>query len=185
MKRALQFGFIFLNFLFVFGCVSQVVPPAARSQVNRSISFEKLVQSPGRYVGEWVVFGGVILSSRNRKRGTEIEIMQKPLTRSDEPEESDESKGRFIAFYRGYLETSVYKKDRSVTVFGEVTGQERRLIGEMFYTYPVVTIRKIRLWPDRDQFYYPPYWYIPYGYDGYYYPWLGYGYPYRYSPYWP
>lgn len=170
-----------ISFIIVTGCVSRVVPPELRPDVNRSITFEELVRDPDRYKGELLVLGGVILSSENRQDGSEIEVMQRPLTRTDRPKEVDETGGRFIALHPGYLETAVYGKERRVTVLGEVSGREVRVIGELTYPYPVIKIRKIRLWPEIEErtTTYPPYWYDPYYYPG---GWW-YGPPYRY-PYW-
>ncbi len=170
-----------VGWLALSGCASRVVPPEMKGQVNRRLSFEELLQNPNRYRGELVVYGGVIISSKNRAEGTELEIMQKPLDWSDEPEYVDVSYGRFLALYPGYLETTVYAKDRRVTVVGEVTGQERRPVGEMRYAYPTLQVKTIRLWPEyreRDYLYpYPHYWYGP----GYY----PYRYRYPYYPYYP
>lgn len=165
-----------LLLFFVLGCASAVVPTELQGRVNRTLSFEQLVRNPERYRGAMVVLGGVILSSVNRPQGTEVEILQKPLTRRDEPRDVDESYGRFIALYEGYLETTVYSKDRRVTVLGVVSGKEKRPLGGIIYGYPKITVTKIRLWPVVEENPYPPYgWYDPYFYGPYYY-----RYPYYY-----
>ncbi len=172
-----------LGALAVAGCASRVVPPELSARVNRELSFEELSQNPNRYLGELVVYGGVIISSKNRAEGTELEIMQKPLDRTDEPLDVDTSHGRFLALYPGYLETAVYTKDRRITVVAEVTGREERPVGEMRYAYPTLRVHSIRLWPayaERPYYYpHPYYWYGP-RYDPY---WHRYGYP--YYPYYP
>ncbi|MEK6777266.1 MAG: Slp family lipoprotein [bacterium] len=196
LKRVMTFrqttcfaGLLFL-LITASACVSMVVPPELRSKVNRAVLFGDIVRDPGRYNGELVVLGGVIISATNRQEGTEVEILQKPLLRTDEPVDADETGGRFIGFYPGYLETAVYEKGRKVTVVGEVNGKVERPIGEVIYGYPVIRARKIHLWPEikEDPYRYSPYWYDPFYYD----PWGPYGpgypypyYPYPYRPYWP
>ncbi|NOY53104.1 MAG: hypothetical protein GXP58_05720 [Deltaproteobacteria bacterium] len=184
MKRCLSRLFpFFALIIYAAGCAAPVVPPELRGRVNRSVSFSQLVQNPEYYRGTLVVLGGVILSAVNRPQGTEITILQKPLDRGDEPREVDESYGRFIALYKGYLETKVYSKDRRVTVLGVVSGKEERALGEIRYGYPVITVTKIRLWPVQEESSYPPYgWYDPYFYGPYYY---RYPYYFPYYPYWP
>ena len=174
---------VFLTIFFLAGCTSKFVPPEFVSQVNRSVFFEELVQNPDQLKGEWIVLGGIIINSKNLKEGTEIEILQKPLSQTDEPKNVDDSGGRFLALYNGYLETSVYKKERRVTVLGEVIGGEKRNIGETSYIYPVISLKKLRLWPEMEEVPYP---YYPYRYDPYYYPhwWYGGHYRYPYYPYW-
>ena len=171
------------------GCSSRVVPPELTPKVNRSVSFRAILEEPRRYEGEVVVLGGVIIASANKESGTELEILQQPLSRIDEPRSVDESAGRFIASYPGYLETTVYKEDRKVTVVGEVAGQESRPLGEIIYRYPVVKVLKVHLWPIYDVRDYPPYWRDPYYYPPYWYgrPYYRHGYPYypgHYYPYW-
>jgi outer membrane lipoprotein len=182
MKTGLYVILPLLLLIFSFGCASRVVPPELAGKVNRSLSFEQLLRNPDRYKGEMVVYGGVILSSVNRSEGTVIEILQKPLSRTDEPEDVDQSYGRFLAVYDGYLETTVYSKDRRVTVLGVVAGREKRPIGEITYVYPKIMIKKIHLWPVMQENAYPPYWYDPFFYPSWYGPYY-YRYPYH-SPYW-
>ncbi|PIV84697.1 MAG: hypothetical protein CO150_05675 [Nitrospirae bacterium CG_4_9_14_3_um_filter_53_35] len=190
IRKTIRYIGLLLFLMAAAGCVSSVVPPELRSRVNRSVSFEDLVRDPNRYQGELVVLGGVIISASNRKEGTEVEILQKPLSRTDQPVDADETGGRFIGLYPGYLETTIYEKGRKVTVLGEVSGKVERPIGEVIYPYPVIRARKIHLWPEIKE---DPYRYPPYGYDPFYYdPWWPYGsgypypyYPYPYRPYWP
>ncbi|MDX1765080.1 MAG: Slp family lipoprotein, partial [bacterium] len=132
------------------GCASRVVPPELMPKVNRNISFQELTAEPQKYRGQLVVLGGVIIASANKQQGTELEILQQPLSRVDEPRGVDQSGGRFIASYPGYLETTVYKKDRKVTIVGEVTGNEDRTLGEIINSYPENKALKVHLWPLYD-----------------------------------
>jgi outer membrane lipoprotein len=66
-----------------------------------------------------------------------------------------------------------------------VQGREVRQIDQVQYPYPVVSCKKIHLWPNRPSIVYSypsPYWYGPYGYGPWGRGWPGY-YPYWY-PYW-
>jgi outer membrane lipoprotein len=161
------------------GCTSRIVPPELQPRVNRSVAFEEIIEEPMRYRGEIVVLGGVILAAKNLEQGTELEILQKPLSRMDEPKDVDISHGRFIALYPGYLETTVYKKGRKVTIVGEVYGKEGRPLGEILYSYPLLKAVQVHLWPVYEYHDYPPYWYDPYYYSPY---WYGRPY-YRNGPY--
>ncbi|MGC8756715.1 MAG: Slp family lipoprotein, partial [bacterium] len=76
-----------------------------------------------------------------------LEIMQLPLDSDYKPKTGDESSGRFIALYKGYLETHIFSPGRLVTVVGTVNGSKKGTIGSMSYNFPVIDITYIKLWP--------------------------------------
>lgn len=69
---------------------------------------------------------------------------------------------------------AIYSKGREVTLAGEVKGKRVLPLGEIEYTYPLIAIKEIHLWPDESKgliypypYGYYPYWYHPYGYYPY------------------
>jgi outer membrane lipoprotein len=107
----------------------------------------------------------VIISSVNLKEGTMIEVLQKPADTRGKPKDVDESEGRFLALHPGYLDVAIYNRGRKVTVAGEVEGKKIQRLGEIEYTYPLISAKEIHLWPveKKDRVYYPR-WYAPYWY---------------------
>lgn len=105
------------------------------------------------YVGETVLWGGVIVNATNLEERTRLEIVGYPLDEySQRPQTDAEPQGRFLAYREGYLETAEYGRGRRVTVRGEITGSERGRIGEAPYTYPAVAVDELELWPEsRDR----------------------------------
>ncbi len=125
------------------------------------------MKDPDAYRGRVVLWGGEIIESKNLKEGTRVVVLQKDLNRWGRPKESNKSQGRFIVLYPGYLDTAIYRRDREVTVAGEVIGQEGLPIDEIEYTYPVLSPRGIHLWSEERKARYPYYpypwwWYYPY-----------------------
>lgn len=55
----------------------------------------------------------------------------------------------------GFLDPFVYSVGRQVTVAGILAGKEVHPLGEISYTYPIVTSRELYLWPVDDYFYLP------------------------------
>lgn len=163
------------------GC-AHVISEDVRNQVDEGITFRQVFQNPDAYKGKVVVWGGAIIKMTHQKDGTLVEILQKPLEMDDQPADSDRSGGRFLAFYKGFLDDAVYAKGRRITVAAEVVGSRKMPLGEIEYTYPFVTIKEIHLWPERIREPYPPYWYYPGWYDPWWYPWYG-PWGYRY-PWW-
>ena len=128
------------------------------------------------YQNQLVTWGGVILDTHTKQNMTEIIILSKRLTDSTGPVEQDESLGRFIAQTRDFLDPALYAKNKEITVHGRILRQENRKVGEYEYSYPIVTVESLYLWPPRPD---PAYWYDPW-YDPWYGPWYR---PYPYYPY--
>jgi outer membrane lipoprotein len=158
--------------LFLFSGCAHVISKEMREKAEPSLTFEQVLQDPNAYKGKTVVWGGEIVETFNQKDGTtEIEVFQLPLDSRDAPKVSYDSKGRFLIRTNKYLDPYLYKKERKITVAGEIQGEEVQPLGEMSYRYPVVAAQQIHLWEES---YYLPYPYYP---CGYYDPWWGY-------PYW-
>lgn len=149
------------------GC-AHPISGSFRDQVDEDLAFGRVLQTPERFEGEKVVLGGIIVKTRNFEGWTEIEAVQVPLDCWGYPYSRDDSEGRVIFRYEGYLEPEIYAKNREVTVGGTVAGSKSGKIDEKDYQYPVVKVEEIRLWEDYG---YPYYGYPYYGYP------YGYGYP--------
>ena len=154
-----KLGFVVLFLLMPFGC-GYPISKNLRQEAQKNLSFSMVFEDPMAYKGTIVIWGGKIIKTLNRKQGTEILVLQIPLNWRERPEEDDSSRGRFIAKSSGYLDAAVYAAGRKITVAGEVVGKEIWPVGEIEYTYPVVTIKEIHLWPREEaNIYVPPYYY--------------------------
>ncbi len=158
----------FALFLLVSGC-APVISKELRTQVAREITFREVIQDPDVYKGKLVLLGGVIIGAKNLEEGTLIEVLQKPADRRGRPRDVDQSDGRFMALYEGFLDAAIYSEGREVTVAGEVKGKRVLPLGEIQYAYPLIAIKEIYLWPPKtkERFYLYPYWYYPWWYDSY------------------
>ena len=95
-----------------------------------------------------MVFGGKVLTARRQKDGTRIEILQLPLDRSLRPVyDLTQSQGRFIALQREFLDPATLPPGTSVTVTGEISGTITLPLDETDYTYPVIEIKRVQVWP--------------------------------------
>ncbi len=161
--------------LIIAGC-APVISKDIRDQVARDLSFKEVLQDPEAYSGKLVLWGGVIIKAENQKEGTLIEVLQKPTDREGRPKAIDQSDGRFLALYDGFLDVAIYSRDREVTVAGEIKEKRVLPLGDIQYAYPLILVRQLHLWPaERKERPYP--YPRPYGP----YPWWWYHpYPYRY-----
>ncbi len=150
------------------GC-APVISNNLMQQIDPSVTFEKAFDDPELVKGITILWGGDIVSTRNLKEGTLIEVVQKPLDRGKKPWRGDRSGGRFLALYDGFLDGEIYAKGRAVTVAGVIKGSRAQPLDEIEYTYPLISIKEIHLWPPLQD---PPFGPPPHHPPG---PW-----PYRY-----
>lgn len=155
--------------LLIGGCMTYyAIPESVDKQVDRSITFADLKRDPEAHKGKVVALGGVVLRAKNLKDGTQIEVLQLPLDRSDRPDYPLEaSQGRFLISDPEHHDPAVLK-DRRITVVGEVVGKKVDTIDEFEYAFPYLSARLIHIWSERRGYDYPPYYSYPYPY--YYYP---------------
>jgi outer membrane lipoprotein len=138
--------------LWLAGCTGvSVVPPDLREKVDRSVTFQQVKASPPTYKGRFVVVGGMVLWAKPLKEdGTRIEILQLPLDGDDEPVgQLTESKGRFLAQHKEFLDPATIPFGTHVTVVGEVTGSMTLKMGEIDYEYPTLDIASLTVWPPK------------------------------------
>ncbi len=174
------------------GCT--VISKEAMKAVDEKITLTMVQEHPENYIGKKVLWGGTILSTDNREKVSEIEVLESKLAYDRSPADGG-SEGRFIVESGKFLDSNVYKTNKRLTVAGTVKGTEVRKIGKMDYTYPVIVPFEMRLFePPSEQ---PPYNgypspymhpfgpYGPYGPYGPWYPSPWPSYPYGPSPYGP
>lgn len=158
--------------LFLVSSCAPVISKQLRQQVDKSLSFGLLSADPENYKGKIVILGGVIIQTTPKPGETKVEIVQKNLDFFNEPENEDKSDGRFLVRADGFLDPEIYKKDRKITVAGEVIGSETRKLDELDYRYPVVKAMEMKLWPKPRPMPPPYYWGYPYYWGPYYWgPW--------------
>lgn len=155
------------------GCLSPI-EKHLRARIDRSVTFSLLRQNPDAFLGRTVVFGGVIVRVENQKEKTVLEILEKRLDPWSKPYDEDASGGRFLVVCPEFLDPAIYREGRQVTIVGEVTGKQLRMVGEIDYQYPVLASKQIYLWPEYPQRLYHPFpiWYYWDTSRVLYHPWL-------------
>ena len=177
MKRLLAIS-ILVTSLLIGGCASYyVIPEPLDEQLDRTLRFSELRLDPEKHKGKTIPLGGVVLRAKNLKEGTLIEVLQLPLSRSDQPVGIVEaSEGRFLVLDPDHRDTAVLK-NRRITVVGEVIGKKVQLIDECEYPYPYLSAKFINIWPETRGYAYSRAYDYPgfyrYGYPGPYYPYYG------------
>jgi len=132
--------------LVVAGC-SYVISKQVLNEVDRNATFAQVVKAPDDYKGKTVLFGGTIIETKNFADKSQVVVLQCPLDSRDRPVAGDVSEGRFIVTTPGFLDPAIYSPGRKITVAGKVVGKEKRPLGEIEYTYPVIEKQGLYLWP--------------------------------------
>lgn len=124
------------------GCASTSEPVATGPTPSQ-------VSARGDAQGE-VHWGGQIVSVKNLRDRTLIEILALPLESSGRPRLDGRPQGRFIADRAGFLEPHEYAPNRYVEVQGRLGGFTEGTVGDAPYRYPVVQADRLVLWPDDN-----------------------------------
>ncbi|MGD2126290.1 MAG: Slp family lipoprotein, partial [Desulfobacteraceae bacterium] len=127
-----------------------------------------------------ILLGGVVVKTLIEKDGTLLEIYQTRMDKGGKPIDLDRSEGRFLAYYKGFLDNEIWRKGRKVTVACTLEGGKTRKLGDIDYRYPYLRVREIHLWKE-DSYTHEPYPWGPWN------PWwdpLWHPYRYRHPPHW-
>ena len=175
--------------------------------IDRNVDLATVQSNPEAYIEQKVLWGGIIVSTKNFPDHTRIEVLAKDLAYMDMPQLYDQtSQGRFIILAPGFYDKLVYKPGIGITVAGVIKGKELIKIGELSYPYVLLSLIEMKTFDLEDDLYrydypymrhypyfgpygpYPPYPYDPYDpffdpYYGPYYPGLSpFFYPGGYDP---
>lgn len=153
----IQAWFIVIAVMMLTACAS--APPFDLKNVNTAITPSEAVARIDGLRGSRVLWGGVIVNSKNLEKGTQLEMLAYPLNNQHRPRLDREPLGRFIIEHGSYLETIDYAPGRELSLIGTLTGTKEGKIDAATTIYPAVTADQIHLWPkggrnDEPQFHF-------------------------------
>jgi outer membrane lipoprotein len=159
---ALFFAAVLL--LILVGCVSPI-SPQLRQEAAKNLSFSEVLATPGAHNGEVVIWGGIIAKTVSRDHHSDLYLSETPLGISGRPRGREYSEGEFVAKTSESLDPKTYAAGRTVTIAGEIIGQELGSYHGAPYAYPVIRVKELHLWeetrPIRWEWWRVPY-YSPY-----------------------
>jgi outer membrane lipoprotein len=136
--------------MFVSGCTAGI-SQLSRSKVTYTGTFSTLQKTPDTYKGEVVMIGGRIIETKTSPSLSEIFVLQLALDTGGRPVNPDQSEGRFIVQTKQFLDPAIYQKDMLLTVVGTLKGSKVGSIGGLEYSYPLIELIEIKLWPKEMQ----------------------------------
>ena len=142
------------------GC-TYAISRSMTAEADKTITFEMLQTDPDAFKGKIIILGGTISQINTTKKGTLIEVIQKPLDYWGKPKRTKRTEGSFLVLHPGYLNTMIFTPGREITVAAEVEGTRSKALGEMEFTYPLVLAKELKLWEVDRQTWYTPRWIDP------------------------
>lgn len=110
----------------------------------------QVAQTPERYIGRPVIWGGRVVDVRNFPDHSVIQVLAYPLDGSQRPRINDSGNGRFLIRMPGYVEPLDYPQDSLVTVYGTVKGTHAGRVGQADYVFALVAGRQLHRWTPEE-----------------------------------
>jgi len=111
---------------------------------------QQVAQTPERFAGGDVIWGGRIVQVVNLADHSEVELLAYPLDSSQRPKANDTGNGRFIALLPGYAEPLDYPAGAMMTVSGKLNGSRAGKVGEADYVFPLVSAAQSHVWTAEE-----------------------------------
>lgn len=110
----------------------------------------QVAQTPERYAGSAVIWGGRIVQVKNLADHSEVELLAYPLDSSQRPKANDSGSGRFIAVMPGFVEPLDYPSGALMTISGKLDGSRAGKVGEADYVFPLVAVAQSHVWTAAE-----------------------------------
>ena len=149
-SRFLTIWVVILSLVAAMGCSSSMVgiPEALEPQIDKNLTFKDVLTSPESYKGRLILLGGGILKAKRLKEGTQVELLQLPLNKDQEPTtDLTQSQGRVLVLHQEFLDPATLTPGTLVTFVGEVSGAIIEKMDEVDYRYPTLTVKHWHVWP--------------------------------------
>ncbi len=150
-QTLIRFSFtVCLISLLLASCGPKLIPDEIEAHIDPTLSFEEIIENPETHLGKKILLGGEIIETHIYEKGSEIEILQKPLDSGRAPRYTDVSLGRFFLADSTFLDPAIFKSGRRITIVGVVKGMKSKQIGEGERRYPLLEKEFLHLWsPNR------------------------------------
>ena len=140
--------------LLVFTCApAAVFPPEVLEKVDRTVTFEQVVNHPDEYQGRVVELGGQILGSS--VKGEEVQVLVRVLPIQTKPVygpvDRDGERGMFIIRYTGKVGEQDLQRGNMVIVIGPVLGGVVTSLTGVPVSRPTVSAECFHIWRTQGE----------------------------------
>ena len=140
--------------LLVFTCApAAIFPPEVLEKVDRTVTFEQVVNHPDEYQGRVVELGGQILGSS--VKGEEVQVLVRVLPIQTKPVygpvDRDGERGMFIIRYTGKVGEQDLQRGNMVMVIGPVLGGVVTSLTGVPVSRPTVSAECFHIWRTQGE----------------------------------
>jgi outer membrane lipoprotein len=126
--------------------VSGRKPRSSRASFGAGVDSNP-IESSSIGIGHLILLGGEILKAKRLKNGTQIELLQLPLTTDPKPTtDLTRSQGRVLVLHQE-LDSATLTPGTLVTFVGEVSGAIIEKMDEDDDRHPTLTVKHWHVWP--------------------------------------
>ena len=123
-----------------------------RAKANPDLTYSVVARDPLSYKGATIIWSGIVIQVQNQPHQTVLTILETPLDYYGVPLDEDFSRGRFIAQVPEYLGQQTYGGGKKVILAGDIVGEETKQIGGTQYRYPVVLVKELHQFHQRNDY---------------------------------
>ncbi|WP_438969693.1 Slp family lipoprotein [Methylophaga sp.] len=153
------------------------LPVAIKEAPNPDLQLAQFKEGNAtNHQGEKVRWGGQIVKVENNDSGSTLHIAELPLNSFGRPISERDSRGRFLAQTKDFVDPHIYESGTRITVAGLIADTGTIKVDQKTMTVPIVKIISMHRWVESS-FQRDPYWRA----YPYYYNHFGYGLSY---PHW-
>jgi outer membrane lipoprotein len=135
--------------LLLFGC-GGVVSREARRDADTTITPAMVQREPDAYRDRKIIWQGIIVSTKNLRERSIIEVIFTPKEESGSREEAQPSEKRFLIDTIGFLDPATYSKGAQIVAAGVVRGIVVQELREEEYPYPVIHPTEMHLFHPKE-----------------------------------
>ena len=130
------------------GCAT-VISREARQGADITVTPAMAQREPDAYREKKVIWTGTIVSIKNLREKSIIEVDHLPSEKTAGEPESGASSSRFLVDTVGFLDPEIYRKGLKIVTAGIIRGLIIGKLNEKEYPYPVIEPVEIHLYTDH------------------------------------
>lgn len=132
---------------------SSIISKKSLKNADTTLTVRAVQDHIDTHKGKTVIWGGIIINTKNRDAVTEIEILETGVDKRGYPEfDMSKSQGRFVVVADKFLDPLIFSARKYITIAGTVDKLENRTIDEMQYPYVILKAVEIHIFEDyKDQ----------------------------------
>jgi len=143
-------NFLLIIVLLILSGCAPVVSREARLGADITVTPAMAQREPDAYRNMKVIWTGTIVSVKNMREKSIIEVHHLASEKTAGEPESETSSNRFLIDVVGFLDPATYRKGLKIVTAGTIRGIVIRKLYEKEYPYPVIEPVEMHLFNGRD-----------------------------------